>query len=101
MTHVDGLTSYCRRWGKDYASYLCEFGESVCCSSYLGNSKKKVTLHGIPDWLGRDTEADENIVFHEIRGVVEVRTVRRQVFSKQWSQELLMKLSCTPWDPKA
>ena len=29
LTHTDRQTSYCRRWGKDYTSNMCEFGETV------------------------------------------------------------------------
>lgn len=99
-THTDGLTSYCRRWGKDYTSYLCELGECVLFKLPVELKETGDTAWHTGLWLGRDTEADENIVFHETRGVIKVRTVRRQVPSKQWNQELLMKLSCISWDPK-
>ena len=100
LTHSDGLTSYCRRWGKDYTSNLCEFGESVLFR-FLGKLKEKGdTAWHCGIWLGRDTEADENIVFHENHGVLKARTVRRQVPSKQWNRELLLALGSTPWDPK-
>ena len=29
LTHSDGNTSYFRRWGKNYSSTVCEFGETV------------------------------------------------------------------------
>ena len=51
-------------------------------------------------WLGRDTEADEHIVSTGT-GITKVRTIKRQVPSKQCDQKLFLKLQATPWDPKA
>ena len=59
-----------------------------------------MTLHGTLIWLGRDTEADANIVFHETQSVLKIRTVKRQVPSVQWDRELRHKMTSTPWDPK-
>ena len=81
--------------GKDDTSNLCEFGETVLFR-FPGNLKEKDdTAWHCGIWLGRDTEADESIVFHEIHGVLKARTVRRQVPSKQWNRELLHALGST------
>ena len=60
---------------------------------------RKETLHGSKEFGGRDTEADENIVFNGTE-VVKVRTTKRNVPSAQWDRELFLTLASTPWDPK-
>ena len=61
---------------------------------------RKEILHGSKGiWLGRDTEADENIVFNGIE-VVKARTIKRNFSSAQWDRELFLTLASTPWDPK-
>ena len=99
MTHEDGQTSYFRRWKKDYQTGLCEFGETVLFRM-PGKLKDKADAawhEGI--WLGKDTEADESLVFGN--GTMhKVRTVRRVVPSKQWNKKLHQALNVTPWDPK-
>ena len=100
LTHSYGNTSYFRRWGKNYSSTVCEFGETVLFR-YSGKLKDKGdTAWSTGIWLGRDTEADEHIVSTGT-GIIKVRTIKRQVPSKQWDQELFLKLQATPWDPKA
>ena len=98
LTHSDGNTSYFRRWGKNYSSTVCEFGETVLFR-YPGKLKDKGdTAWSTGIWLGRDT--DEHIVSTGT-GITKVRTIKRQVTSKQWDQKLFLKLQATPWDPKA
>ena len=100
LTHSDGNTSYFRRWGKNYSSTVCEFGETVLLR-YPGKLKDKGdTAWSTSIWLGRDTEADEHIVSTRT-GITKVRTIKRQVPSKQWDQKLFLKFQATPWDPKA
>ena len=100
LTHSYGNTSYFRRWGKNYSSTVCEFGETVLFR-YSGKLKDKGdTAWSTGIWLGHDTEADEYIVSTGT-GIIKVRTIKRQVPSKQWDQELFLKLQATPWDPKA
>ena len=81
VTHEDGQTSYFRRWKKDYQTGRCEFGETVLFRM-PGKLRDKVDTawyEGI--WLGKDTEADESLVFGQ--GTMhKVRTVRRVVPSK-------------------
>ena len=99
MTHEDGQTSYFRRWKKDYQTGLREFGESVLFRM-PGKLRDKVDTawyEGI--WLGKDTEADESLVFGN-GNMHKVRTVRRVVPSKQWNKTLHEALNVTPWDPK-
>ena len=79
---------------------MCEFGETVLFR-YPGKLKDKGdTAWSTGIWLGRDTEADEHIVSTGT-GITKVRTIKRQVPSKQWDQKLFLKLEATPWDPKA
>ena len=97
LIHADGLTSFRRRWDKDYTSGLCEFGECV-----LFRTPGSLRETGNTAWfkgLGRDTEADENIVFNGTE-IVKVRTIKRNVPSAQWDRELFLTLASTPWDPK-
>ena len=77
----------------------CEFGETVLFRM-PGKLRDKVDTawyEGI--WLGKDTEADESLMFGS--GTMhKVRTVRRVVPSKQWNKTLHKALNVTPWDPK-
>ena len=101
LTHPDGNTSYFRRWGKNYTSTLCECGETVLFRMPGPLREKGDTAWHTGIWLGRDTEADEHVVFTSQVGIHKVRTIKRQVPSKQWNRELFLKLNSTPWDPKA
>ena len=101
LTHPDGNASYLRRWGKNYTSTLCEFGETVLFRMPGPLKEKGDTAWHIGIWLGRDTEADEHVVFTSQVGIHKVKTIKRQVPSKQWNRELFLKLNSTPWDPKA
>ena len=79
---------------------MCEFGETVLFR-YPGKLKDKGdTAWSTGIWWGRDTEADEHIVSTGT-GTTKVRTIKRQVPSKQWDQKLFLRLQATPWDPKA
>ena len=99
MTHEDGQTSYFRRWKKDYQTGLCEFGETVLFRMPGKLKDKADTAWHEGIWLGKDTEADESLVFGN--GTMhKVRTVRRVVPSKQWNKKLHQALNVTPWDPK-
>ena len=99
LTHEDGQTSYFRRWKKDYQTGLCEFGETVLFKlpGKLREKADTAWFEGI--WLGKDTEADESLVFGN-GSMHKVRTVRRVVPSKQWNRTLHKALNVTPWDPK-
>ena len=63
MTHEAGQASYFRRWKKDYQTGLREFGETVLfrMPGKLKDKADTAWLDGI--WLGKDTEADESLVF--------------------------------------
>ena len=99
MTHEDGQTSYFRRWKKDYQTGLCEFGETVLFRMPGKLKDKADTAWHEGIWLGKDTEADESLVFGN--GTMhKARTVRRVVPSKQWNKKLHQALNVTPWDPK-
>ena len=50
-------------------------------------------------WLGKDTEVDQSLVQCE-GTVLNVRTIKRVIPSKQWNTELRKLLNSTPWDPK-
>ena len=96
LTHEDGHTSYFRRWKHDYQGALCEFGETVLFRT-PGKPKNKADIAWYTrNWLGRDTEADESIVYCE-GAVHKVRAVKRVIPSKQWNTELHKSLNSTPF----
>ena len=99
LTHEDGHTSYFRGWKRDYQGALCEFGETVLfrMPGKLKNKADSAWHTGI--WLGKDTEVDQSIVQCE-GTVLNVRTIKRVIPSKQWNTELCKLLNSTPWDAK-
>ena len=99
LLHADGLTSYQRRWGRNYSSALCEFAETIQYRD-PGHHKMKFDSmwhHGL--WLGRDSDANEVLV-GTTTGVLKARSIRRLAPSEQHDKSLLQGLKGQPWAPK-
>ena len=62
MVHSDGLTSYQRRWGRNFESGLCEFAETVQFRDTGKQPAKLTPVWELGLWLGRDTLANEVLV---------------------------------------
>ena len=68
LVHADGLTSYQRRWGRNFESGLCEFAETVQYRDTGKQTSKLTPIWELGIWLGRDTLAKEVIVGDSHRG---------------------------------
>jgi hypothetical protein len=77
-----------------FVSGLCEFGECVLFRTPGKLREKGNTAWFKGIWQGRDTEADENIVFTGT-DVVKVRTTKRNVPSARWDRELFLTFLST------
>ena len=87
LVHSDGLTSYQRRWGRNFESGLCEFAETVQYRDTGKQTAKLTLVWELGLWLGRDTLANEVLVATPT-GVKLVRSVRRLVPSEKCSKAL-------------
>ena len=99
LIHSDGLTSYQRRWERDYKHAICEFGETVL---YRVPAKQLVkgdlALHKAI-WLGVDDSNGESFV-GTTEGVIRARTIRRLQQDFKYDEQLLNQQHGTPWAPK-
>ena len=88
LIHSDGLTSYQRRWERDYKHAICEFGETVL---YRVPAKQLVkgdlALHKAI-WLGVDDSNGESFV-GTTEGVIRARTIRRLQQDFKYDEQLL------------
>ena len=87
LVHSDGLTSYQRRWGRNFESGLCEFAETVQFRDTGTQAAKLTPVWELGLWLGRDTLANEVLVGTPT-GVKLVRSIRRMVLSEKYSKPL-------------
>ena len=99
LIHSDSLTSYQRRWERDYKHAICEFGETVL---YRVPAKQLVkgdlALHKAI-WLGVDDNNGEAFV-GTTEGVIRARTIRRLQPDFKYDEQLLNQPHGTPWAPK-
>ena len=99
LIHSDGLTSYQRRWERDYKHAICEFGETVL---YRVPAKQLIkgdlALHKAI-WLGVDESNGESFV-GTTEGVIRARTIRRLQQDFKYDEQLLNQQHGTPWAPK-
>lgn len=97
-TPVESVPSSCR-WigflpetlGQGHTSGLRELGECVLFLTPGTVHEKGNTAWFKGIWLGRDTKADENIVFNRT-DVVKARTIKTNAPSAQWDRELFLTL---------
>jgi len=99
LGHSDGLTSYHRRWGRNYETALCEFAETVQFRDPGKQTSKLTSMWETGLWLGKDSLAGETIVATQ-SGVRLVRSVRRLVPSEKYTKSLLDTAKGTPWSLK-
>ena len=98
LVHADNLTSYSRRWSKEYNSPLCIFAETVMykVSQPLPNSE---IGWGTGTYLGRCTINNEIFVGTSTGEVVRVRTIKRLTTDQQANKTVLLALKGTPLHP--
>ena len=96
----EGFTPY-RRWrGKEFASPVAEFGESVWYTPANSAGKDKFDVRWFEGvWLGVRVESGESIIGTS-GGVVKARDFRRKPLNGgRWSEESLNKFVGVPWEP--
>ena len=98
LVHSDGLTSYQRRWERDYKHAICEFGETVLYRLPAKQLKGDLALHKAI-WLGVDDSNGESFV-GATKGVIRARTIRRLQQDFKYDEQLLNQQHGTPWAPK-
>ena len=88
LVHSDGLTSYQRRWERDYKHAICEFGETVFHRVPAKQLVKgDLALHK-NIWLGVDDSNGESFV-GTTEGVIRARTIRRIQPDFKYDDQLL------------
>ena len=96
LCNAEGTTAFERRWRKQYAGFLCRFGETVLFRKPHTLKGRAAFVPGI--WLGKDTESDQHFVA-DASGVFKTRSVKRHPPSRQADVALLQSISARPWDP--
>ena len=93
--HVDGNTSYFRRWHKDHRHPLCEFGETVQYLLPTSKQLPKMEQRFFPAiWLGRDTTTGETLLGIANK-VIRARTIRRMPRPEKYNKQLFDVISRT------
>ena len=98
LIHSDGLTSYQRRWERDYKQAICEFGEMVL---YRVPAKQLIkgdlALHKAI-WPGVD-DCNRQFFVGTTKGVIRARTIRRLQQDLKYDEQQLNQQHGTPWAP--
>jgi hypothetical protein len=100
LLHTDGQTAYERRWGKCYASALCQFGETVMCKLSQPTTANTNPPWHHASWLGRDSTANDIIVALDNGTVKKVRTIKRMPPDQQCDRKLLLSVTGLPENPR-
>ena len=94
--HTDGLTSYQRRWSRNFSGGLCCIAECVHWR-LPGKHVAKMDCQWYTGlWLGKDTLSGENYVSNELGSAIRVRSIKRLPPSQQHQLPLLQSLKGTP-----
>ena len=96
QVHSDGLTSYQRRWNRNFAGGICSILECVHWRKPGKHKEKLDDIWSTGVWCGRDTISGENYVSNCHGSVIRVRTIRRLPPSQQYQLEHLEHLNGTP-----
>jgi hypothetical protein len=99
LTHADGLTSYQRRWDRQFSSPLCVFGETVQTKLSVKRANKYEGDWRTGIWLGRDSETNEHLIALD-SGVIRSRTVRRFPEPEQYQLQVYRAMKGTLWNLK-
>ena len=97
LTHADGLTSYQRRWDRQFSSPLCVFGETVQTKLSVKRANKYEGDWKTGIWLGRDSETNEHLIALD-SGVIRSRTVRRFPEPEQYQLQVYRAMKGTLWN---
>ena len=91
--HLDGNTSYYRRWGKERKTPTCEFGDTILYMLPTAKHMPKMEARFYPAiWLGKDTSTNENIL-----GISnKARTIRRQIKPDKYNKQLMDVINSSP-----
>lgn len=99
LVHIDGQTSYARRWGRNYTTPRCCFGEHIHCRFATRHVSKHQPQWTAGVWLGRDDESNEHIVAVD-NTIIKTRTSQRMTPDAQWHGDKLEQLAGLPWAPR-
>eukprot|EP00971_Amphidinium_carterae_P311461 6190398-Amphidinium_carterae.2 len=104
VVHADGMTNYQQRWGVQYNSAICSFGEVVLADiepitinkPVIRNKKQKT--EGF--WLGRTTNSDEHIIATKdnSKKVFYTRSLTRLTPELQWDKKLFDNINIPQMD---
>ena len=100
---TDKVTSYFRRWEKEYVTPIVMMCEQVWFR--VQQDKKDVnklkTSWSSGVWLGKCTSSDTHYIGTQNGQVIRCRTIRRRTPSQQWSLSAIDHVKGIPSDPKA
>ena len=99
LRHVDGKTSYERRWERPYASPLCIFGETVMYAEQTKVLPKHAIRFNLGIWVGRCTISNAHLVVDGSK-LFQTRTVRRfPEGSERWNHETMQRFAVNVTNP--